>query len=109
MTPRISQIAITVVFLDEFDAIQASDPAVFQGGPEGTAVDKAGQFLGDLSANLAIAESLAVLEPVSPPEDLVGLTKAQLRGMSEGLGLKMSGSRAELIAQIVEHREKSAD
>lgn len=105
MTPRISQIAITLILLDEYDALQQAEPVVFQGDPNGTAIDKAAEFLATLPAQLAAP---ADTTPPAEPGDLDTLTKAKLRDLCQQNGLKLSGSRNELLARIKDHQTAAA-
>jgi len=51
VTVRVSQIAVTVISLDEFDAPQQGQQIVFVGDKDGTAIDKIRELLDDLEVD----------------------------------------------------------
>jgi hypothetical protein len=55
MTYRPSKIIVGVVALDEFDAQYEGQPQQFMGGPDGTAVERAIEWLRGLDATLNAA------------------------------------------------------
>lgn len=52
MNYRVSQISLTVIVLDEFDAPQQSEQTIFTGDKDGTAIEKAVEFLNELPKKL---------------------------------------------------------
>ena len=59
---RVSQIVVTLVLIDEYDALKNADPLVFTGDPDGTAAEKATVFLTDSLPQLLTA-------PIEPPQE----------------------------------------
>lgn len=45
---RVSQVQVSIIFVDEFDAVSQEGPFPFQGDAGGTAVEKAQDFLSHL-------------------------------------------------------------
>lgn len=52
MSLRIAQINISLVLLDEFDAIKNTEAIVFTGDQDGNAVDKLREWLNELPKKL---------------------------------------------------------
>jgi hypothetical protein len=46
---RVSQVIVSFMLLDQFDAPKQDGPHVFENGPDGTATDKAQAFLASVS------------------------------------------------------------
>lgn len=54
---RVSQIVVQLVLLDEYDAPTKSEPIVFAGGADGTAIEKLRAWCDDLPGKLSGAEN----------------------------------------------------
>lgn len=57
---RVSRVTITLVTLDQYDALFETQPAHFNGDADGTALEKAAEWLAKLPETLAAQE---------PPEE----------------------------------------
>jgi hypothetical protein len=59
MTLRVSQIVVSLVLLDEYDAPKNADPIAFAGDAEGTAAEKLRGWVDGLPEKLRRAEESA--------------------------------------------------
>ena len=62
---RVSQIVVTLVLIDEYDALKNADPLVFTGDVDGSAAEKATAFLTDSLPQLLNTPPEIPQEPVS--------------------------------------------
>ena len=109
---EVSRLIVQVVCVNEHHAIvpwpvgpQGDHGSfIFEGNAEGDATKHLVEW-----ATKQLPEQLAT--PADPPvasAELAGKTKAELRGIAKGLGLKVSGNVAELTARIAAHQAAAA-